>query len=322
MSAQRPFSILCGPERVWSGGWCAVRCGALVFMAAMALLFSGCRNMAQTADEEVTRVGAILNARRPASLRDWRHKSIDGENVRGYVLSRTALLVPPNMTMTVRMQDSPDHVRRYDALFTGRGTVFFAGSAVPLTSDGYFLTASHCLDDAVPGIVAINGDGELRSATSRVVWRGHEREGDPDLALLHAPLAPVATLRLAGLPGPEKGSAVLTAGFGSHGFPDMRAGVSGGQVLHLGPIRVRPNGARWREIAHSAPTAQGDSGGPVIDAKGRLQAITTELRGWRVFMKKSDDLWFYRGIAMCPDAEWIQSLIDMDRAGGWKGAKR
>lgn len=268
------------------------------------------------------RIGAILNARRPASLAHWRHKRIDGENVRGYVLARTALLVPPDMTMTVRMEESPAHIRRYDAMFTGRRRTFFAGSAVPLTDDGYFLTASHCLEDDVPGIVAISKDGELRAAPSRVVWVGREREGDPDLALLHAPLAPLATLPLAGLPGPPKGSPVLTAGFGSHGFPDMRAGVSGGEILHLGPVRARPNGALWREISHSAPTAQGDSGGPVIDERGRLRGITTELRGWRVFLKRTDDVWFYRGIAMCPDAVWIQSLIDKDRARSLRKKKR
>jgi S1-C subfamily serine protease len=270
--------------------------------------------MADTSQEEVSRVGALLNARRPASLKGWQDKSIGDENVRSYLLARTALLVPPGMKMTVRYRDTTDKVRRYDARFSGRGTAFFAGSAVPVTPDGYFLTASHCLEEAVPGVVAITRGGGLQSAASRIVWRGRESDGEPDLALLHAPLAPAASLTLTGLPGPEIGSMLFTAGFGSNGVPGIKAGISGGHVARLGAIHDRPAGAHWREIAHHAPTAWGDSGGPVIDESGRLLGITIELRGWRLFAKHSSLVWFYRGIAICPDAGWIQSLIDKDRA--------
>ncbi|HWB06399.1 MAG TPA: serine protease [Verrucomicrobiales bacterium] len=279
----------------------------------LAFGFSGCRHLSDTVDQEKTMAGEVLNARRAASLRLWSHKTIGGEPVMGYTLARTALLLPSGMKMTLHETGRTGDVVRYDARFTGRSRTVFAGSAVAVAADGYFLTAAHCLDEGSPTLVTITRDGELRAVPSRIVWCGSEARGEPDLGLVHAPLTPGGTVSLTGLPARENGTLIFTGGFGSHGLPDVRAGGSGGRVVHIGRIQELPSGARWRELRHNAPLAPGDSGGPVIDERGRLLAINTEVRGTWNFLAQSPTLSFYRGVAVCPDSAWIQSLIDKDR---------
>jgi hypothetical protein len=155
----------------------------------------------------------------------------------------------------------------------------------------------------------------IRTVQTRIVWRGREEIGEPDLALIYAPLSSDEVFTMSGFPAPEKGAPVFTAGFGSRAASGLKAGASGGHVVNAGPVKESPSGARWRRITHNAPLAPGDSGGPLINEKGELLGINTELDGGSlVFLTRRPSLWFYKASAVSPDANWIRSLIEKDSA--------
>ncbi len=270
--------------------------------------------MGWSAVEQRTSAAMLLNARRPASLKAWSGKQVAGQPVMDYALTRIGLLLPPGLKITVRGDRKHPSSRHYDAKFSIQGGEFFAGTAVAITPDGYFLTAAHCMEKGAATLVTLRRGG-LRASQARVVWCGRLNDGEPDLALLHADAGSGPVFPMRELSGMESRDAVFTAGFGSQGLPSLKAGGSGGRIVKPGPVLEAPGGVRWREILHDAPLAPGDSGGPLLDGQGRLLGLNTEIsRGSLIFVTGSPSLWFYRGTAVAPDPAWIQSLIDKDRA--------
>ena len=57
-----------------------------------------------------------------------------------------------------------------------------------------------------------------------------------------------------------------------------------------------------------------------MDAQGRLLGVNTQIRGKWERLEKAVALTNYTGVAVCPDAAWIQSLIARDRAA--RGARQ
>ncbi len=292
----------------------------LLCLAALSL--AGCRFHGGSTDENRIAAVSALNARRPGSLKHWEHTTFGKENALDYAYSRTALLLPAGMKMMMRAVENTGRLLSFTAIFTGTGSRWFAGSAVALTPDGYFLTASHCVETGACTLVSIDGVF-LRSVQTRIVWRGREEIGEPDLALIYAPLSSDEVFTMSGFSAPEKGAAIFTAGFGSRAASGLKAGASGGHIVKAGPVKESPSGARWRRIIHNAPLAPGDSGGPLINEKGELLGINTELDGGSlVFVTRRPSLWFYKASAVSPDANWIRSLIEKDRATHPRSRKR
>ena len=175
------------------------------------------------------------------------------------------------------------------------------GSAAPITPDGYFLTADHVLSQmAGRNVFLIYGQGgRLAPAKARVVWRS----APDDIALLHIP---VKTPYFYQWTPPERwlpeGSRVIHGGI-STGFKsgDGQLGTA-----------LAPAGAftRNRRFKIDIPLQPGDSGGPVVDAYGRLIGINSAVE----FLVPMETAFFIDSEGNRPNTRLLEGIIRRDRA--------
>lgn len=296
----------------------APRRRSLVLLLAISVLLPSCR--VTNADDQKKQAGEILNTRRPASLRAWREVTIGGFKPADYVTPRTAVVLPPTVTVS-----SPSRRKTGDSLsiglkFRSPGD-FFYGCAVPITRDGYFLTAAHCLEGGAGAtLMVIARDQSLAAVPARVVWKPDRGPKNPDLALIHAPVVPWAVMPLS-QERAVKNTPVLINGTGSRVPPSLGFGQSGGRILRVGLSGPEAGKPRWWGFYHTAPLASGDSGGPVINAHGQLLGISTGMDGRWNLLSKPRTLWFYRGSAEMVDPDWLRAAIGQDRSAGRPAAK-
>lgn len=204
----------------------------------------------------------------------------------------------------VQVEHQPllDYVRQRTAvLVTPWGGV---GCASAIDARGYFLTSAHGLMlGSEVLLLRFPGGPRLQSERARVVWRGDVERDGPDLALLRVgrPLDSVFAWSAA----PAVGVPIFVMGSQPHGPPGPPATLLAlsGRLSRVSFERVTEGG--WR-IEHDAPLQPGDSGGPVVDASGRLVAVNyaTARRvilpglGWKL------GAWAYR-----PVPDMIERLI-------------
>lgn len=267
-----------------------------------------CQHKFTGSESETLRDDAILRSRRAASMAVWKDKTIKGVTPSVYAALVTALILPPDANVKLRQTKVAGKTTKL--VLKAKGKDLSAGSAVPITGDGYFLTAAHTTDDFSHVLLA----APLKSKTfgfarARVVWRRAPAGGGPDFALLHVSLAPFAPVAMAAPDTLRIGLPVLSCGYSG-----KSPGPAGGRILSLSQLESDASGARWRWIGHSAPVNSGDSGGPVIGSDGQLLGITTSINYRFVIPFGINRHWGYQGIAVAPDPAWIQALINKDRA--------
>ncbi|PZR07363.1 MAG: hypothetical protein DI532_23595 [Azospirillum brasilense] len=135
-----------------------------------------------------------------------------------------------------------------------------SGSGVVVSESGHILTADHVIEDCKTLRVTQVGSSQI---AAEVVGR------DPrnDLALLKAasPLPTVVSLRIEAL---RNGEAVVAYGYPLGGLLASTGNVTFGNVSALVGMR---DDSRMLQI--SAPVQPGNSGGPLLDMRGRLVGI-------------------------------------------------
>ena len=223
----------------------------------------------------------------------------------------------------------------------GKGGI---GSAVPITDDGYFLTAAHNIDgeESLHLIVGLSEDkGRTRAAgvPARLVWTSmagsaaseEPESGEPmpglDFAIVQADmesLPPFAPFKLASTV-PQEEDPVIGAGWPIVHFNSFKNGarLSAGRILTVQWQEARGTSPEFLVLEHDVPFVIGDSGGPLVDRNGDLVGINAEFRFTYDRPKKLSILVGYRpakleyleyfAVATMPDPEWLWDVIDKDR---------
>jgi S1-C subfamily serine protease len=142
-----------------------------------------------------------------------------------------------------------------------------AGSGFVIAPDGYVLTNSHVVRDA-PRIDVTFMNGDRRKAG----LIGLDESTDLAVVCVNASGLPCASLgESAGL---RVGQLVIAAG-NPYGFQST---VSTGVVSALGrSLRTRQGRLIENVIQHTAPLNPGNSGGPLLDSRGRVIGINTAI---------------------------------------------
>jgi S1-C subfamily serine protease len=174
------------------------------------------------------------------------------------------------------------------------------GSAAPISPDGYFLTASHVLATAAGrNVFVIYGrNDDLQGAPARVVWQS----AAADLALLKAPIATPRYYQWT--PGNQwipQGTPIIHAGIAT-GFESPP-----GELAHAVPPDSRFR--RYQRFRHNVPLRPGDSGGAVLDARGRLIGINSAVE----FLVPLETAFFIESEGNRPNVASLHRLIENDR---------
>lgn len=174
------------------------------------------------------------------------------------------------------------------------------GSATPISADGYFLTADHVLARlAGRNVFVLHGEnGRLVPKKARVVWRSEAA----DVALLHIPMK---TPRFYQWTAPE--------GWLPVGTPVIHGGIATGFKSAWGRLgtALAPEGALTgsRKFKIDIPLQPGDSGGPIVDAYGRLIGINSAVE----FLVPMETAFFVDSEGCRPNTRMIDAKIRIDR---------
>jgi S1-C subfamily serine protease len=149
---------------------------------------------------------------------------------------------------------------------------FGAGSAVAITPDGFMVTSAHVVEDAVRGSASLTDGSEL---DFQVVGR------DPlsDLAVIRASGADLEAVRLGDADQLRVGQLVVALG-----NPMGLAGsVTAGVVSALGRSFTTSSGRAARVVENviqtDAALNPGNSGGALVDGRGRMVGVNTAVAG-------------------------------------------
>jgi serine protease Do len=143
-----------------------------------------------------------------------------------------------------------------------------AGAGVIWDAAGSIVTNHHVVADAEQ-VQVLLGDG--RSVTAAVV----RREPSSDLALLRIPAGGLSAAIIRGSSDLRVGELVFAIGH-PWGLRDV---VTAGIVSGTGEVEVRWGGRRVELIRSDVRLAPGNSGGPLIDAAGRVIGINSMILG-------------------------------------------
>ena len=255
------------------------------------LLIAGCNHVSTTAERE-------------QSFRPYDALKIDGEPSRDFLGARYGALIGGVSHMEIS-RDSAGRATSINFDYSKSDGLGF-GSAAAIDRRGYFLTAAHCVPKGSVYVAYGRDKTRPRIAKARVVWSGRAMQMGEDLAVLKVPYRLDAALEWSDDVRPEE--AILTAGLN---YPphqlDFDFGFAAGKISKVVPHAASTPTSKI--VYHSSPTHGGDSGGPAIDAHGRLIGIVTQ-GGMLKFGPFSAAL----SIAERPDPAWLRALVDDDFA--------
>ncbi len=172
------------------------------------------------------------------------------------------------------------------------------GSAVPVSPDGYFLTADHVLARSTGrNVFIIHGQqGGLKASKARIIWRS----ASSDLALLHIPV-----------PTPNYYTWTPPNQWVPAGTPVIHSGIATGFRSEPGKLvtSIPPGHGNAARFKHDIPLEPGDSGGAVIDAHGQLVGVNSAVE----FLVPLETAFFIESEANRPNVRALQRAIEADR---------
>ena len=174
------------------------------------------------------------------------------------------------------------------------------GSAAPITEDGYFLTADHVLANSTDKNVFIiyGSGGRIITEKARIVWRS----SSDDIAILHIPRK---TPYYYEWTPPNRW---LAPGHGLiHG--GMATGFRSAPGKLRTPLEPERSFTGNRTFKIDIPLQPGDSGGPVVDARGNLVGINSAVE----FLIPLETAIFIDSEGNRPNTQKIARIIQKDR---------
>ncbi len=279
---------------------------------AMVTLVSGCGVYGAA----MTRSQRVLRERREPSLAELERSEPERGRAIRKAVSRTGLLLEHAKVGSVS-GSLTEHEMKFEVSWKNEAKGALS-AAVPITRDGYFLTAAHCVNMESLTLVAFDAKRRLVNLPARVVWKGEEA----DLALVHAEMRPLEPFRVADGSVLTAGTRVVIAGW-SGAIKNTAPPLAAGRVRQVSRWRRTASGAVWCEVEHDAPLNQGDSGGPLLTLDGGLVGINSQLGFefggmWRALLGIAGPLdqpfAGYNGLAVCPESGWVMGMVEADRA--------
>lgn len=233
-------------------------------------------------------------------------QQIAGQRLDEYLRLRTAFVVTGTKPVLVEHNGSQTHIRlALDLRLTlekhkPTELALSYGSAAALTSDGYFLTAAHCIEDrdSAKGrevyIVYAHGPLAGRILPARVVWTPPGGRRNPDFAILKVDVADMPYFPLAPSADELFRDDTPVAGYGPYG-------PAGGRITNSSSFREgdRDDAQTVRYLDHTIPLYVGDSGGPLINTQGQLLGVSY-----------AKHMLTRTAQAIRPDPQWLQRLLD------------
>jgi S1-C subfamily serine protease len=142
-----------------------------------------------------------------------------------------------------------------------------AGTGVIITSDGEILTNAHVVGDSGAVNVRLAGESEPRPGAVVAV------DLENDLALVRVDVDGLDTVTFAAADDVRIGDQVLAIGYALDldGDPTVTAGI----VSAVGRSLATDQGALDGLVQTDAAISSGNSGGPLLDARGRVVGINT-----------------------------------------------
>jgi Trypsin-like peptidase domain len=270
-----------------------------IVLPVLCLLSAGCVHYSTTAT-------------RAATFTQYESGRIGEVSLRDYLLARSAVLIQAEDVRLIRPSLDKSCV-----FITGKRIQH--GIAAAIDRRGYFLTAAHCVESG-PVWLLFPCSGTSQPFRARIVWRGDDSKGEPDLAILHAsvPLQNEFLLLHASVPLQHEFAWATDFAPGTSG---VAVGVSADKphVLSMQCMAGRivalrdessPAGTRYSLVSHDVPLRHGDSGGPLADMNGRLLGINVAgYLGIKWKKLSVEPLCWY---AHRPDPAWLRRMIDRD----------
>lgn len=139
------------------------------------------------------------------------------------------------------------------------------GAGVVCHAEGLIITNAHVVHESAPQVRLLNG----KTFPGRVVALDRER----DLAALTVPTGGLASIRLGDSSQVRPGAWVVSLG---HPW-GVKGAVTAGSVIGMGETGWNGRGLSW--LVAAVRLRPGHSGGPMLDAEGRLVGINTMVTG-------------------------------------------
>jgi S1-C subfamily serine protease len=288
------------------------------FLLGVALLCLSACTTDSLSGGAIGRLSRSSAIRKPSSLVSWREQRDPRLEMLKATAARTSLLLSGIDRVLIASSHTPRGTQKFMVSVKNTKGAGTYGSAVPISPDGYFLTAEHCIGAGPLALVVFTKDDRLLKLPARVVWAARSDSGVPDLAILHARVKPFSPFSLADLTRIKPREPVALAGWSQPHFNSLAAG----RIVKIGSPQLGAAGLGWRSIRHDAPFAVGDSGGPLITSDGRLAGINAQMSfnlfsAFRVLVgldgSAQRPLFGYDCEAILPDRDWLECTIEADR---------